>query len=620
MSQAAKPTLAVIPFGAREADTTAAAVARQLARRIVERFERSALVDARPVYLVAVGEGGGGALVFGSAPDAKLAAEYARGVSATHALHGALEGDLLRASLVNAADGAPVAALDTPLGEGDLVYAEGRLATAVAQALGVQMTEEVAGRLGAPLTERPEAYRAFLVGMDLEMAAGVLRRDRPEEAEQRSREAVGSYLAALRADPQFEAAEERLLYVAAEHVERSDHERAMEILEDVVTTAPRSWRTHYMLGEIRREHGLPAQAVVAFELADSLHPLSDADQIRLAQLYASSDAPDIAAARLRRVKPASTEYGRAQAELGAVLLERGDARGAAAALERARGAGLREGVAVARLAQAHLALGDDAKARETFESGATDEDGWALPAAYGTYLHGEGELSRALDLYRRAVDRGAPAVTRLNYARALIVADQRDAALEQLRAVLDASPDVETAAQARRLRFGLERPEDERRLESAGQIAVGAHEGDIDAARADLADLTARAPDLWEAHFGLGLTHRRAGDAVAAEASFHRALTLWPHQPDAEHELGVVLLMQGKLDDAVVALEEAAHHRPDDPGYLADAGFGYMVAGNLHAARSRLERAREIDADDEITKQYLAELERRESEESHSHA
>ena len=35
---------------------------------------------------------------------------------------------------------------------------------------------------------------------------------------------------------------------------------------------------------------------------------------------------------------------------------------------------------------------------------------------------------------------------------------------------------------------------------------------------------------------------------------------------------------------------------------------------------SWLERARDLDADDEVTNQYLAELERRESEESHSHA
>jgi Flp pilus assembly protein TadD len=228
-----------------------------------------------------------------------------------------------------------------------------------------------------------------------------------------------------------------------------------------------------------------------------------------------------------------------------------------------------------------------------------------------------GELPRAIELYQTAVERGAPPPTRLNLARALILTGRRDAAAAQLDALLGESPDAETAAQARRLRFGLAKPEDEHRLEEAGQIAVGAREGDLDAARETLREIAAQAADLWEAHFGLGLVARRQGDARAAEGAFRTALGLLPDQPDAEHELGVALLMQGKVDEAVVALEEAAHHRPEDPGYLADAGFAYLVAGNLHSARNRLEHARELDPDDEITKQYLEELERREKEEHH---
>jgi tetratricopeptide (TPR) repeat protein len=559
--------------------------------------------------------------VFGSAPDATLAAQYARGVSATHALFGAAEGESLRAQLVRASDAGEMARLDERIDDETVVYVEGRIAIGVAKALGLQLTEEVLGRLGAPLTVDAQAYRALLVGMDLDMAASVLRHDQAALAEERERAATGSYLAAIRIDPTFEAAEERLLYVAAEHVERDARERAMAILEDLITTNPRSWRAHYMLGELRRDAGLLAQAVVAFELADALHPLSDADQVRLARLYADSDALDSAVARLRRVKPGSSEYGSAQAELGAALLRRGDAPGAVAAFDRARTAGHRDGALFARLAQAHLTLGDDASARAAFEEGlAQDDGGWTLPAAYATHLHGERQFTRASELYRTALERGASPATRLNYARALIVMDQSREALEQLRAVLDSSPDVESAAQARRLRFGLEHPEDERRLEDAGQVAVGAREGDLDAARRSLVELTERAPELWEAHFGLGLTARRSGEAGAAENALRRALELWPGQPDAQHELGVALLMQGKVDQAVAALEEAAHQRPDDPGYLADAGFAYMVAGNLHAARNRLERARELDPEDEITRQYLEELERREATESHSHS
>ncbi|TMD61206.1 MAG: tetratricopeptide repeat protein [Chloroflexi bacterium] len=611
-----RPVLAVIPFGARNADSVSAAVARQLARRVVDRFERSGVLEAKPVYLVAVDEqGGAGAVVFGSVPEAKLASEYATGVSATHALFGSLEGEVVRTQLVRASDAAVVDTGETSVGDARLPYAEGEIALAAARALRAPLNDEAIGRLRIPLTPDPQAYRSFLVAMDLEMTATVLRRDQPEQAEARLREAGGAFLAALRADPGLDAAEERLLYLAAEYIERGQQERATEVLEDLIGTKPRSWKAHYMLGDLRREAGLPSQAVVAFELSDSLHPLSDADQIRLAQLYAESEAFDSAAARLRRVKPTSSQYGNAQAELGGVLLRKGDPGGAVAALERARASGADGATTLTRLAQARAAAGDDRGARETFEESLSHDDGsWVVPATYAAHLHGGGELGRAIELYRTAVDRGAPPSARLNLARALIVTEQRDAGAEQLDALLSLSPDAETAAQARRLRFGLARPGDEHRLEEAGQIAVGAREGDLDAARATLSEIASAASDLWEAHFGLGLVARRQGDAPGAEEAFRRALQLLPEQPDAEHELGVALLMQGKIDEAVIALEEAAHHRPDDPGYVADAGFAYMVAGNLHSARNRLEHARELDADDEITKQYLEELEKREHE------
>jgi tetratricopeptide (TPR) repeat protein len=606
--------LAVIPFGARDADPVDAAVARQLAGRIVDRLQRSGAVAAKPVYLIAVDEAGGGALVFGSAPDAPLAAEYAAGVSATHALFGQRTGDILVTRVVRADDRVVVAELETSLADASLVQAEARIASETARALGLP-ADAARAIGGAPPTEDASAYRSFLLGLDLEMSAAVLRRDHPDQADARLREATGSLLAALRADPALEAAEERLLYLAAERVERGEHERATETLEDLIGVKPRSWRAHYMLGEIRRDAGLPSQAVVAFELSDSLHPLSDPDQIRLAQLYAESEAFDSAAARLRRVKPASPQYGQAQSELGTVLLRRGDPAAAIAALERARASGGSDATTLTRLAEAHAAAGDDRAARLAFEESMHGDDGsWTVPATYATYLHGHGELARAIELYRRAIERGAPPATGLNLARALILTDARADALDQLDALLSRGPDAETAAQARRLRFGLARPADEHRLEEAGQVAVGAREGDLTVARETLREIAADASDLWEAHFGLGLVARREGDALAAEGAFRTALALLPDQPDAEHELGVALLMQGKVDEAVVALEEAAHHRPDDAGYLADAGFAYMVAGNLHSARNRLEHARELDPDDEITKQYLEELEKREQE------
>lgn len=604
-----------MPFGARPADERTGAIARQIARRVVQRFESSGLLSAKPVFLVAMSEeGASGVLVFGSAPDAKLAAEYARGLGASHALFGALEETALRTTLVRAADAGEVARLETPAEDRALPFAEGALAIAVTKALGVTLSDEDLGRLGGAPTTDADAYRTFLLGLDAEMEATVLARDRPAQAAERSQRAVAGHLAALRADPGFVEAEERLLYLAAERVERGDREGAMSLLEDVVTAAPRSWRAHYMLGELRREGGLSAQAAVAFEFADALHPLSDADQLKLARIYVDTDALDSASARLRRIRPTSPQHGAAQHELGAIALRRGDHRAAIELLERARAAGERDETLLVRLGQAHTALGETVRARTAFEDAlALPDRSWQAPAAFAAFLHGEADLSRAIDLYRDALAKGAPATTRLNLARALIVTGRREEARHELEALREAAADAETAAHGRRLLFGLEHPEDEKRLEEAGQIAVGAREGDLQQARDALARLVEQHADLWEAHFGLGVAARRAGDPGGSETPLRRALELWPHQPDVLHEFGVALLLQGRLDEAAQRLDEAVRERPDDPGYLADAGFAYLVAGNLVAARSRLERARKLDPEDEITKKYLEELEKREA-------
>jgi Flp pilus assembly protein TadD len=75
----------------------------------------------------------------------------------------------------------------------------------------------------------------------------------------------------------------------------------------------------------------------------------------------------------------------------------------------------------------------------------------------------------------------------------------------------------------------------------------------------------------------------------------------------------VALTALGAEADALRALEQAALLRPRDPGYLADAGFAHLRAGDLGAARERLRLASALDADDPLTRAYIEELERAEA-------
>ncbi len=570
-------SVAIVPFGARSGDARAGAWGRQIARRLVDRFAGHPRIEAKPVFLVAMPEtaSGPGYLVFGSTPDEDLAAQYGASLGATHTLVGQVRAEggerAIEARLVDVTAKVRVAEFERIFPDGSLHEAEPALAKWLASSLGVEATPATAA------AANEAAYLALLEAMDEEVNATLLRTGDPERAATADERAIARYLDALRADPACTAAEERLLVLAAGSLERGDEPRYIGALERLIELVPRAWRAHYLLAELRHAAGEVPGAIVAYEHADAVRPLSDADAVRLAQLYVEADAAAAAAARLRRIRPDSAAYARAQDLLGVIAVSRRELGEAVAAFERAIAAGAFDGAT-----HAHLAEG----------------------------LHARGDVTAAIARYREALARGAPPPTRLNLARALVSAGDTDAAATELDALLANVSVGELAAQARRLRVGLRRHDLETRLERGGRVAVGGDDADLRSARTDLEAVVAEEPELWEAHFGLALIARRSGDAAAAERALRRVLELWPDQPDALHELGVALLMSARTAEALSLLDTAARLRPEDPGYVADAGFAQLRAGNLEAARARLALASELDADDPITQAYVQELTR----------
>lgn len=541
--------VAVVPFGARGGDPSrGGSWARQIARRLVDRFADHPEVALQPVFLVALpeGEGGRSSLVFGSTPDPALAAQYGRSLGAEHALVGVWREDAgsraLQATLVDVATARAGATLTHPVADGELPGVEAALARWLAEALGV----DPPGGLATAPAANEAAYAALLEGAEDEVSRTLLRESDPAGAAAALDRALARYLAAARADPESTAAEERLLVLAAESLEGHDEARHIAALAQLTAIRPRSWRAHYLLGELRQTSGDAPGAIVALEHSDALHALSDRDALRLAELYLDANAPESAAARLRRIPTTSGEYPLAQGAFGLIAWQKGDHQAATAA-------------------------------------------------------------------FKRALAAGGPPALRLDLARASILAGDREAATAELEHLLRESAPGPERAQALRLRFGLRHPDLEQLLEVAGRAVVEGDGAALADAQLGLEQVRDAEPDLWEAHFGLGLVARRRGDAPRAEAAFRRVLELWPDQADALHELGVALLSGDRATDAVRVLEAASLARPQDPGYLADAGLAQLRSGNLALARERLERARELDADDPMTNAYLAELARLEA-------
>jgi len=538
-----KLVVAVVPFGAKGRDAKAGGIGRQVARRLVERFTDDQNVELQPVFLVAMPEtkSDAGYLVFGSTPDPELAARYGESLGATHALTGVYREDesgrAFATTLVDVKSRNPIAERELVVAPNELHRAEPSLAAWLAEMLGVPAPGL------EPETANEPSYQAFLSGLENETNETLLRAGNPTAADAARARAFDDYVAAIQLDPESQRAEDRLLVLAAESVERGDEDRAARSLEDVVEAKPRSWRAHYMRAELLRGLGETSLAIVALEHAHALRPLRDVDLIVLAELYISEQAPGQAASHLRRIAEGSEEFGRAQELLGLLALGRGDQPPARAHFERAAASG---------------------------------------------------RVS-----------------ARAQLARVLIAAGLRDDAKRELDQVLSgAGADPDALAQAHRLRLGLDRPDLEAELERAGRVALAADATRLDEVRAAFERVLAFDPQIWEAHFGVGLVARRREDFVAAAASFRRALDLAPEQPDVMHELGVALLASGSRADALGLLDRAASLRPGQAAYLADAGFAHLRAGDLDAARERLRIASTIDADDPLTRAYLAELER----------
>jgi Tfp pilus assembly protein PilF len=355
-----RPVVAVVPFGAKGRDPKAGGIGRQVARRLVERFADDPNIELKPVFLVAMAETtrDAGYLVFGSTPDPDLAARYGESLGTTHALTGLYrddaEGRSFAANLVDVKKRTAIAEHVLAVAPNELHMAEPGLAAWLAQTLGVSTPAL------DPETANEPSYQALLAGLEEETNATLLRAGDPIAADAARAGAFDEYVSAVQLDPESLRAEDRLLVLAAESVERGDEGRAARALEDVIEAKPRSWRAYYMRAELLRRLGETNLAIVALEHAHSLQPLRDVDVLVLAELYIAQQAPGQAASHLRRIAAGSEEFGRAQELLGILALQKGDQAGARAHFERAAANG--RPTARAHIARILIAAGqrDDA--------------------------------------------------------------------------------------------------------------------------------------------------------------------------------------------------------------------------------------------------------------------
>jgi tetratricopeptide (TPR) repeat protein len=450
----------------------------------------------------------------------------------------------------------------------------------------------------------------------------------------RVQDAYDALREATRLEPR---APEHYIDLATICLEHHNYELGMEIVNVGLAQLPDSWMLHVQRGVLRAMKAELVEAERDFESARRLRPAEPVPWAALGMVWMQSGQTDKAVEALRAELPArkdhvvpyifavalvrsgvdpeaaagseavealrasiraNAEFAPARAELGRLLLKRGELEAAIAELERAIALDPRSGVALYNLAQAYRKKGDGPRAAEV----ATRVSRLNAEERGG----GDGELRQAMV---RIMREGTAPARRL---RAAGGASPADAARPPQGVATSESADAHFRRGVELDRAG--RPgeavsafEAALRLDPGlaparyGLSMVAVKVGDVDGAIDLLRDVVQAAPGLGSAHYDLGLNlwnrHRaargvrRPADLDEAERALRRAVALEPAQARWRLVLGQLLAERQRLDEAVRELREAARQAGADPAYAYDLGLALRRQGDLAGAEEQFRAA-----------------------------
>jgi tetratricopeptide (TPR) repeat protein len=101
----------------------------------------------------------------------------------------------------------------------------------------------------------------------------------------------------------------------------------------------------------------------------------------------------------------------------------------------------------------------------------------------------------------------------------------------------------------------------------------------------------ARNPECWMAHTNLGLVLLQEGKIDDAIAQYRSALRMQPDSWDAEYNLGTALVEKGQVDEALPHCEKAVALRPTDPDAQVSLGNALLQKGLIDEAISHYQKA-----------------------------
>ena len=113
--------------------------------------------------------------------------------------------------------------------------------------------------------------------------------------------------------------------------------------------------------------------------------------------------------------------------------------------------------------------------------------------------------------------------------------------------------------------------------------------------------------DWWNLLFMIALGYKGMGEIEQAKMYLKKILIIKPNQVDTIVELGLCEAYKNNLDKAIEYFEQAAKIK-EDPEILCNLGMAYLNNGDIDDATYYIERAYELNPQDEITIACLREL------------
>lgn len=113
--------------------------------------------------------------------------------------------------------------------------------------------------------------------------------------------------------------------------------------------------------------------------------------------------------------------------------------------------------------------------------------------------------------------------------------------------------------------------------------------------------------DWWNLLFIIGIAYKNMGEMDKAMLYFEKVLIIRPKQVDTLVELALCEASSFNMDRAIELLEQAAKMK-EDPEILCNLGMAYLNSGDIDDAIYYIERAYELNPEDEITIACMREL------------